>query len=99
MKNALRIFLLLLPLISSCSQTHDKNDNTVSKFEPTASMKANHVVTHTIEYYTSSPAQARSAEGELPAGTEVQIIDQMGSYVLVRTTNNIEAYIASSAIK
>jgi len=58
-----------------------------------------HIIISKTEYYTSNPAQMRPADGSLEAGTEVQMIDNAGSYVLIKTTSRISAYISADAVK
>lgn len=50
-----------------------------------------------VEYYTTSPAQGRPADGKLPAGTKVKVIDKAGSYVRVMAV--IEAYVPADSLK
>lgn len=49
-------------------------------------------------YYASSPAQGRPPDGELPAGTAVEIIENSGSYSLV-AWNSQRVWVANDALK
>lgn len=58
-----------------------------------------HVVAHETAYYLSGPQQARPPDGRLTVGTRVTVLQQAGSYCLIRTENGIEAYAATDALK
>ena len=49
-------------------------------------------------YYTGGPQQGRPPEGQLWPGTPVRVLQDAGSYSLIRTADGIEAYIATAAI-
>ena len=51
------------------------------------------------EYYTTGPQQGRSPDGTFPAGTNVSILEEAGSYILVRSESGVEAYVAAEAVK
>lgn len=93
MKLKLLILFLFFPLVVGCS-------NTVENGKPeTVNMEATHIIISTSAYYTSSPAQGRPADGRLEAGTKVQLISGAGSYMLVKTSSGISAYISSAVLK
>lgn len=60
---------------------------------------ASHVVAAETEYYTTGPQQGRPPDGTFPAGTKVSIVEESGSYVLVKSEDGTEAYIAADAVK
>ena len=49
-------------------------------------------------YYTGGPQQGRPPEGQLWPGTPVKVLQDAGSYSLIRTADGIEAYIETAAI-
>ena len=49
-------------------------------------------------YYTGGPQQGRPPEGQLWPGTPVKLLEEAGSYSLIRTADGIEAYIETAAI-
>ncbi len=57
------------------------------------------VITFETEYYTTGPQQGRPADGLFPAGAEVKILEESGSYLLVRSENGVEGYVAANAVK
>ncbi len=52
----------------------------------------------TTPYYTGGPQQGRPPEGQLWPGTPVKVLQDAGSYSLIRTADGIEAYIETAAI-
>lgn len=58
-----------------------------------------HVITYDTHYYMSGPQQARPPEGMFKAGTKVELIQDAGSYSLVRSQDGIEAYVSTDALK
>lgn len=65
----------------------------------TSTQSFSHVITAEVEFYTTEPQKGRSPDGKFLAGTKVNIIQQAGSYTLVRSEGGVEAYVASDAIK
>ncbi len=57
-----------------------------------------HVILSETEYYTTGPQQGRPADGKFAAGTKVSILEEAGSYVLVRSEGGVEAYVAADEI-
>lgn len=49
-------------------------------------------------YYTGGPQQGRPPDGQLWPGTPVKVLQDAGSYSLIRTADGIEAYVATAAI-
>jgi hypothetical protein len=58
-----------------------------------------HLIHADTDYYTTGPQQGRPPDGQLPAGTKVNVVREAGSYTLVRTEAGVEAYVASDALK
>ncbi|MEQ8667773.1 MAG: SH3 domain-containing protein [Pirellulales bacterium] len=58
-----------------------------------------HVVTSDAEYNAEGPQQARPPDGTFPNGTRVSIIEEAGSYTLVRSENGISAYVATAVLR
>jgi hypothetical protein len=58
-----------------------------------------HAVVSETEYYTTGPQQGRPADGSLPAGTNVELLESSGSYSLVRAESGTEGYVSQSALK
>ena len=58
-----------------------------------------HVIAVETEYYTTGPQQGRPPDGKLPAGTKVSMVEESGSYVLVKSEGGVEAYVAADAVK
>jgi serpin B len=58
-----------------------------------------HVISAATEYYTSGPQQGRPADGEFPSGTRFNLVEDAGSYVLVKSEAGVEAYVAADAVK
>jgi serpin B len=67
--------------------------------DETSVSELSHVIATETEYYTTGPQQGRPPDGKLPAGTKVSIVEDAGSYVLVRSDGGIEAYVAADAVK
>jgi carbon storage regulator len=58
-----------------------------------------HVIGTETEYYTTGPQQGRPPDGKSSAGTQVNIVEEAGSYTLVRSEDGMQAYEASDALK
>ncbi|QDV23166.1 DUF1559 family PulG-like putative transporter [Aureliella helgolandensis] len=69
-------------------ETHESPDSELS-----------HVIAAETEYYTTSPQQGRPPDGKFPAGTKVSIVEEAGSYVLVKSEDGVEAYVGAGAVK
>ena len=57
-----------------------------------------HVITAETEYYETGPQQGRPPEGNFPAGTKVNVVEEAGSYVLVKSDSGVEAYVTADAV-
>jgi serpin B len=69
---------------------HQTHSSPVSEFT--------HVITAETEYYVTGPQQGRPPEGSFPIGTKVSIVEEAGSYVLVKSEDGVEAYVAADAV-
>ncbi len=58
-----------------------------------------HSIATETDYYTNGPQQSRPPDGKFPAGTKVSIIEEAGSYVLVRSEVGVKAYVAADVVK
>lgn len=58
-----------------------------------------HVITADTEYYTSGPQQGRPPDGNLPAGTKVELLREAAAYSQVRTQDGLVAYVATGVLK
>ncbi len=65
----------------------------VSKVVPT------HVVTTDTVYYMSGPQQARPPEGKFKAGTKVTVVQNAGSYSVVRSVDGVQAYVSTASLE
>ncbi|MEO2015312.1 MAG: serpin family protein [Fuerstiella sp.] len=70
---------------------HETHESSGSEFS--------HVIAAETEYYTTGPQQGRPPDGKLPAGTKVSVVEESGSYVLVKSESGIEAYVAADVVK
>jgi len=57
-----------------------------------------HVITVETEYYVTGPQQGRPPEGSFPAGTNVNVVEEAGSYVLVKSEGGVSGYVAADAV-
>ena len=68
--------------------------------QPAASNAApTHVITADTVYYMSGPQQARPPEGTFKAGTKVTLVQNAGSYSLVRSAGGVRAYVSTASLK
>lgn len=70
-----------------------KESPAVSKAAPT------HVVTTDTVYYMSGPQQARPPEGKFKAGTKVTVVQNAGSYSVVRSVDGVQAYVSTASLE
>ena len=57
-----------------------------------------HRITTEVEYYTGGPQQGRPADGTFAADTRVALLEEAGSYTLVRSESGVEGYVAADAV-
>ena len=60
---------------------------------------ATHVIAPAAGYYRSVPQQGQQPDGEFPAGTKVEILEETDEYIKVRTADGTEAYLLPGAAK
>jgi len=82
--------IILCMMIFGCSQT---------VAEKTSPKPFTHVVTVDTHYYLSGPQQGRPPEGQLKTGTKIVILNDSGSYVLIKSEGGVEAYISKGSFK
>jgi serpin B len=61
--------------------------------------KPTHVIVTDTAYYKVGPQQAQPPDGTLRGGTKVTIVEEVGSYVRVRSVDGVVAYVAADALK
>jgi len=60
--------------------------------------KTTHVIATDALYYKGGPQQAQPPDGTFKAGTKITLIEEAGSYSLVRSADGVEAYVAADAL-
>jgi serpin B len=58
-----------------------------------------HVIATETAYYKGGPQQAQPPDGRFRAGTKVKLIEEAGSYILVRSEDGITAYVVANSVK
>lgn len=58
-----------------------------------------HVIAAETSYYLHGPQQAMPPQGKFRPGTKVIIIQDMGSYVRVKSEDGIEAAVSAGSLK
>lgn len=76
-----------------CSQACGQCPSECSKTAST------HVITSETMFYRDGPQQARPADGKFEAGTAVDLIQDAGSYSLVRAADGREGYVSTDAVR
>ncbi|PIR20444.1 MAG: hypothetical protein COV45_06640 [Deltaproteobacteria bacterium CG11_big_fil_rev_8_21_14_0_20_47_16] len=66
---------------------------------PKPSIPYTHVVSYETQYYLHGPQQAMPPQGKFRPGTKVIIIQDMGSYVRVKSDNGIEAAVSAESLR
>ena len=93
-------FCFLIAVICvGCNPANEDQQEKVGGGQQEASIPLTHVITTEAEYYTTGPQQSRPPDGKFPRGTRVSIMEKSGAYVLIRTANGVEAYVAADALK
>ena len=90
---------LIVVLFLGCNSTNEHQQNDTDNVGQKESQAFTHVITVETEYYTTGPQQSRPPDGEFPAGTKVNIVEEAGSYVLVQSAGGVQAYVATDAVK
>lgn len=52
-----------------------------------------------VAFYTTGPQQGRPPDGNLPAGTEIEVVRSAGSHALVRISDGREVYIPAELVQ
>lgn len=55
-------------------------------------------IIETSAFYIGGPQQGRPPEGEFIKGTRVKVLENAGSYSVVRSEDGIEAYVSTGVI-
>ena len=79
--------LMLMGLFLGCCNSQNK------KKEPQP------VIRYETVFYKIGPQQATPPDGKFEAGTRIEVIEEAGSYTLVRAEDGRQGYVASDAIK
>ena len=58
-----------------------------------------HVIAFDTAYYLDGPQQVRPADGTLPAGTKVALVQEAGSYALVQVADGQQMYVAADSLQ
>ena len=56
------------------------------------------VILTETEYYTTGPQQSRPPDGKLPAGTQVRIVNDGGSYVQVESAAGLQCWVSAETV-
>ncbi len=103
---------LLLLLVLGCSKGGQVDDTTVKQNlkqiglalqnyraqPPSEQTPRRHVLIADAEYYKDGPQQGRPADGTIPAGERVDILEDAGSYVLIQSDSGVEGYVSADAL-
>ena len=81
------------PCGKQCSQSCEQCQCESSKATST------YVIATDTLFYRDGPQQARPADGQFDAGTAVDLIQQAGSYSLVRAADGREGYVSTDAVR
>jgi hypothetical protein len=87
------LFAFFIVAHAACSQSPDGGQKSNS------GEKLTHVTTKDAPYYLSGPQQSSPPDGTLKAGTHITIVENKGSYSIVRTKDGIKAYVANDSFK
>jgi len=87
------------PSLKKKTEQDSKGSSPKTKTDQTNTPRFPHVIAAETEYYESSPAQGRPADGKLKAGTKVIVIEKAGSYVRVKSAAGIIGFVAAGSLK
>ena len=90
--------LVLVALAVGCQPAKEKTGGSETSPPAVTAPEFSHVITIRSAYYTGGPQQARPPDGELMKGTRVRVLENAGSYSVVRTADGIEGYVSTAAI-
>ncbi len=102
------IFTVGLLLLISCCQREEQPRSVAAKRSEEMHNQIRHNVTvfqstHRISnqtpYYKSGPQQARAADGMLPIGTPVKLVENSGSYSVIVTESGVRAYVLTEDLE
>lgn len=105
MKKLLLTFLACgFVLIVGCTEPQQQTQSQTLQITDQPAVRApdpapTHIVTADTVYYMSGPQQARPPEGIFKAGTKVTLIQNAGSYCVVRSASGIRAYVSTDSLQ
>ena len=72
---------------------------TPSISQPAGTSQPKHRIVFETEYYTTGPQQSRAPDGTFKAGTEVTLISEAGSYVIVEDIDGLVGHVSRDAVQ
>lgn len=85
-------------LAVGCQPPKEKTGGSEDSPPAVTAPEFSHVITTGSAYYTGGPQQGRPPDGTLFQGTRVRVLENAGSYSVVRTADGIEGYVSTAAI-
>ena len=82
----------------SVPENNEEKSN-LSISPPAGRDQPTHRIVFDTEYYTTGPQQSRAPDGTFRAGTEVTLISEAGSYVIVENNEGLVAHVSSDAVQ
>jgi hypothetical protein len=96
------LLLLISFVLTGCDPSGMPNEAeeqaSSAKAPAAAAAEYPYEITTIAAYYTGGPQQGRPPDGELLKGTRVKVLENAGSYSVVRSEDGIEAYVSTGAI-
>ena len=89
-----------VPPAMAAKEPEAKSDTQPSQNE-NAKVETNstHVIVAETVYYKGGPQQAQPPDGRFRVGTKVKLIEEAGSYILVRSEDGITAYVVADSMR
>ena len=89
-----------VPPTMAAKEPEAKSDTQPSQ-DRNATVETNptHAIVAETAYYRGGPQQAQPPDGRFEVGTQVKLIEEAGSYILVRSAEGITAYVAADSVK
>ena len=84
--------ILIALLMGGCADSQHEHER------PDVETSSGPVISHDTVFYKTGPEQATPPDGTFKAGTRIEVIQEAGSYTLVRAQDGTEGYISSAAI-
>jgi serpin B len=89
--------LVMIVLCLGCNRAEEARRKAAQ--DQSSDSEFSHVIATDSEYYTTGPQQGRPPDGTFPADTKVSIVEESGSYLLVKSEAGVEAYVSGDAVK